>query len=232
VSGRQIPRIGDIGRRRPIRRPVAVVAAGVVVACVSGCASPGPPPTRRGAVGAVIDAPNYTVVSVNRLSPAPAFAPRTSTTAVIEKPDLVSLHGDHIPGEIAIGPAWYLDRGQFWTLTRASGESAKISHGALLFVDLLDRARDVVRHGRTYVVSSSDASRLLESIPGSQFRELSDVSWSATERDGQLASMRLHFKSASLSSFTGATLTATITATISRVGTSPPITAPPKSRSG
>jgi hypothetical protein len=139
---------------------------------------------------------------------------------VIEKPDRILISGG--PNVVAIGSTGYFKVQPGWTVVRHVGESTNFTNDMLMFLHILDRTTTVVRRGDTYVVPTEEASRLLVSTRSSQFQNPVGVALSATVQAGLLKSMTLRIDS-------GSPLTV-VTTTVSRVGTSPNVNAPPQSQ--
>ncbi len=201
------------------------LAACTPTASQSSPATPGA--SLDAAISAVLNAPNFTLVikeSGTQGSAAFSTVVTTVTTWVIEKPDKISLTGTSGTGDIiAIGDNRYSEDQGVWSELNHEGVAANYTNGALQFVHLLLRANGVVRQGTTYLVPSADAKSLLVATGMSQYQGVSTVSFSATVLRGLLDAIRLNV--------TG-TFHHSTTVTISRVGTSPPITAPSVGGSG
>lgn len=205
--------------------------AGVLVASLSACTSPNgradsadlpPVSALRDAIGAVLGAPNFTVVTTT----SDRLATRQVATIVVEKPDMISVRNGAgratTSGVIAIGAVGYLKSpGGPWIKVPHRDESSNFTDAYLLWLHLLDRTTSAVRHGSVYVVPPTEAATLLRSTRLPQYQNPVGVSLSATVHDGLLRTMTLRFG--------GASATA-VTTTVSRVGTSPPVTAPPTSQ--
>jgi hypothetical protein len=215
---------------------VGLVLATVTLTGLTACsptASSRSSPTAPGlsldlAINAVLNAPNFTLVtkeSGTEGSAAFTTVVTTVTTWVIERPDKILLEGASGVGEIiAIGSTRYSeDQPGQWSELNHQGEPTNYTNAALQYLHILLRASSVARHGTTFVVPSADAKSLLTSTGLTQYQDLSKASLSATVQAGMLVAIRLAVKEPSPYS---------MTATISRVGTSPAITAPSVSSSG
>jgi hypothetical protein len=176
----------------------------------------------RDAIHAVLDAPDFTIVTAGFTGPAAAVP---VNTVEIEKPDLVSVDatvdGTEHPDIIAIGSTRYTDTGSGWISQTYAGESSNLMDSALLYVDVLDRATAAQRHGDRYVVPPAAAVALLESTGLPEYRRPVGVALSATVKDGVLTTIVLR---------TAGPPPQTLTTTISRVGTSAAISPPPTSQ--
>jgi hypothetical protein len=153
-------------------------------------------------------------------SPGPAGVEKSVDRVVIEKPDRISISGG--PNVVAIGSIGYFRVQPGWAVARHVGESTNFTNDMLMPLRILDRTTAVVRRGDIYVVPTEEASRLLISTRSSEFQNPVGVALSATVQAGLLKSMTLRIDS-------GSPLTV-VTTTVSRVGTSPNVNAPPQSQ--
>lgn len=205
--------------------PLLALALVVTASCATTPASLSPISSFHDAIGAVLNASDFTLVT--QQSGTQGTPPRTAvvttvTKVVIEKPDKFSMRsttaGDESPAVIAIGSVGYFaaSAGE-WTEYHHVGESTNFTNTALIYLHLLSRVTAVLRHGTTYVVPSTAAISLLASTRLTQFQDVTSVSLIATVESGLLNTVQLRVSGRSAFS---------MTATVSKVGSSLSITAP------
>jgi hypothetical protein len=212
-----------VRRLTPLLAVVLIVTAG----CGAMPATLSPISSFRLAIDSVLNATDFTLV-IKDSGPGgeqPLPAGFTSVmTAVIEKPDKFSMT-ETVAGQatktIAIGSIGYFrsaGEGVYWSETHHADESMNWTDSTLLYLNLLRRVKDVIRRGDTYVVPSGEAANLLSSSHFPRLQEMTGVSLSVIlKQSGLLETVQLRVSGPSPFS---------MTATVSKVGSSPNIVAP------
>jgi len=152
-------------------------------------------------------------------TPGAPGAPRSVYKVVVERPDRVSISGG--TNVIAISSTGYFKVQPGWTVVHHVGESASFTNDMLMYMDILNRTTSIVRRGDIYSVPSDEATRLLVSTRLPRFQNPTGVSFSASVKHGELKSISVEIGGGSPMS---------AKTTIGSVGTSPPVSAPPRDR--
>lgn len=170
------------------------------------------------AINALLNAPNYTV-TITTTSAGPSLP---TDTVVIQNPNRIAINDS----EIDIGSTAYSKGGPggAWFSHQHAAVATNFMNTSLFLIHMLNRATAVRRAGNVYVVPPAEAAGLVQSthIIWGQLQEATGVTLSATVESGFLKSLTLKTAMPSM----------TITNVVSRVGTSPPVNAPPHPQGG
>jgi hypothetical protein len=161
-----------------------------------------------------------TLTDTDPLRPA---AGTVATTTIIERPDRVSVTQtiDGRPSTlVSIGSKAYEEfvPGEWTVLHRATGP--RFYNAALLFLRVMEKASAVTRHGNTYDIPTPEALHLVKMSQLTKLNAHSSVRLWAVIKKGRLKSMTV---------VNTGDPNSELTETVSHLGTSARITAPPLS---
>lgn len=204
-----------VGRRHGGSRGAAVVGSAIVALVFAGCSggtesAQSPVDALHSAIHALLKSPNYTLATTT--TPAPQGLSPTDTV-VIQNPDRIAIDADRI---VIASTGYAKGPGDTWTSYQHASLATNFMNTSLVYIHMLDRTTQAQENGKVYLIPPDEAASLVRSTGLTWLRGASGVSLSATVDSGVLMSLTLTTVSPPL----------TIANRVSRVGSSPAVTAP------